>query len=283
MPPELHHAYTPQPIRDEFKTDAPLTTADLEQLEIYPTAHREPADWTDRLALTTVKILRKPTDWFFKKKYVHRAVMLETVAAVPGMVGAMLRHLRSLRGLKHDGGWIGHLLHEAENERMHLMTWMRICNPNWFDRTLVLAVQGGFFNLFFALYLITPRVAHRVVGYLEEEAILSYTAFLNEIDAGRIENVAAPEIAVQYWNLDPATATLRDVVLAVRADEALHRDTNHHFADRIHTHNEDLHQDLHSADWKQANAGKLTPTSKPRTTPTAAEDFPKSAGTAGSH
>ncbi|KAJ1975894.1 inducible alternative oxidase 2, partial [Dimargaris xerosporica] len=115
MPPELLHARAPQPIRDDFVTDEPMTTAQLEALEIYPNAHRVPADFADKVALATVRLLRKPTDLFFKKKYVHRAVMLETVAAVPGMVGAMLRHLHSLRGLRHDGGWISHLLHEAEN------------------------------------------------------------------------------------------------------------------------------------------------------------------------
>jgi ubiquinol oxidase len=31
----------------------------------------------------------------------------------------------------------------------------------------------------------------------------------------------------------PATATLRDVVLVVRADEAHHRDVNHGFADTL--------------------------------------------------
>ncbi|KAJ1972767.1 inducible alternative oxidase 2 [Dimargaris verticillata] len=253
MPPELQHARVPQPIRDDFVTNGPMTTAQLEALEIYPNAHRVPTDFADKVALATVKLLRTPTDLFFKKKYVHRAVMLETVAAVPGMVGAMLRHLRSLRGLRHDGGWISHLLHEAENERMHLMTWMRVCKPSWFDRLLVFAVQGGFFNAFFLLYLCSARTAHRVVGYLEEEAIISYTAFLNEIDAGRIPNTPAPKIAIEYWNLDPTTATLRDVVLAVRADEALHRDTNHHFADRILTHNENLYQGLESADWKRVN------------------------------
>ncbi|KAJ1914176.1 inducible alternative oxidase 2 [Tieghemiomyces parasiticus] len=273
MPPELQHSNIPMPIRDDFLADRPLKTADLEHLEIYPTSHREPNDWADRIALTTVKLLRLPTDVFFRRKYVHRAVMLETVAAVPGMVGAMLRHLRSLRRLRHDGGWISHLLHEAENERMHLMTWMRVCQPSWFDRLLVILVQGFFFNAFTTLYMVSPRTAHRVVGYLEEEAVISYTAFLKEIDAGRIENVPAPEIAVQYWNLDPKTATLRDVVLAVRADEALHRDTNHHFADRLITQKEDLHETLRTADWRRAHERT------PKVTADAADIFPKSAAT----
>ncbi|RKP38252.1 alternative oxidase-domain-containing protein [Dimargaris cristalligena] len=270
-PPELTHTYVPRPIRDDFVCDAPLTTAKLEQLEIYPNAHREPNDKLDALALIIVKTLRKPTDWFFRKKYVHRAVMLETVAAVPGMVGAMLRHLRSLRGLKYDGGWIAHLLHEAENERMHLMTWMEVCNPGWFDRFLVFTVQGGFFNLFFLVYLCSPRMAHRIVGYLEEEAIISYTAFLKEIDEGRIANTKAPVVAVEYWNLDPQTATLRDTVLAVRADEALHRDTNHHFADRMLIHKEDLHKDLHSTDWETVHEHP------PQVTLNVSKVFPKSA------
>ena len=42
----------------------------------------------------------------------------------------------------------------------------------------------------------------------------------------------APEIAKRYWNL-PDTATLRDVVLVVRADEAHHRDVNHGFASEL--------------------------------------------------
>ena len=52
--------------------------------------------------------------------------MLETVAAVPGMVGATLQHLKSLRRMQNDGGWIHTLLAEAENERMHLMTFIEI-------------------------------------------------------------------------------------------------------------------------------------------------------------
>ncbi|KAJ1654270.1 inducible alternative oxidase 2 [Dispira simplex] len=280
-PEELKHLHVPEPIRHEFMVDHPLKTSDLESLDIYPTAHREPGSISDRIALATVKLLRKPTDWFFKKKYVHRAVMLETVAAVPGMVGAMLRHLKSLRLMQHDGGWISHLLHEAENERMHLMTWMRLCQPNLFDRVLVCSVQFVFFDLFFLFYLASPRTAHRLVGYLEEEAIISYTAFLKEIDEGRIPNVKAPEIAVKYWNLDPATATLRDVVLAVRADEALHRDVNHYFSDRLLLKKEDLHQDLHTADWKSNQAHRKL--QMPHTTQDADKVFHKSAATSSYH
>ncbi|PKI35817.1 hypothetical protein CRG98_043788 [Punica granatum] len=159
-------------------------------------------------------------------------MMLETVAAVPGMVGGMLLHCKSLRRFEHSGGWIKALLEEAENERMHLMTFMEVSNQRWYERALVFAVQGIFFNAYFVGYMISPKFAHRVVGYLEEEAIHSYTEFLKELDNGNIENVPAPAIAVDYWRLPPGS-TLRDVVMVVRADEAHHRDVNH-FASDIH-------------------------------------------------
>ena len=153
-------------------------------------------------------------------------MMLETVAAVPGMVGGMLLHLRSLRKFEKSGGWIKALLEEAENERMHLMTMLELVQPKWYERLLVLAVQGVFFNCYFILYLLSPKVAHRVVGYLEEEAIHSYTEYLKDIDNGSIKNVPAPAIAIDYWRL-PKDATLKDVITVIRADEAHHRDVNH--------------------------------------------------------
>ncbi|KAM0935331.1 putative ubiquinol oxidase (non-electrogenic) [Dioscorea sansibarensis] len=192
--------------------------------------HHKPTTLLDKIAFWAVKALRVPTDIFFQRRYGCRAMMLETVAAVPGMVGGMLLHLRSLRRFEHSGGWIRALLEEAENERMHLMTFMEVSQPRWYERALVLAVQGVFFNAYFIGYLISPKFAHRVVGYLEEEAIHSYTEFLKEIDAGRIPNVPAPAIAIDYWRL-PANSTLRDVVMVVRADEAHHRDVNHYASD----------------------------------------------------
>jgi ubiquinol oxidase len=192
--------------------------------------HHTPADLSDRIALIVVKTMRFFADAFFARRYGHRAVVLETVAAVPGMVGGMLVHLKCLRRMSDDRGWIHSLLDEAENERMHLMVFVAIAKPNALERLLVLLVQGVFFNSFFVLYLLAPKTAHRIVGYLEEEAVVSYTHYLEEIDAGRHPDVAAPQIAIDYWSL-PAGATLRDVVLATRADEGKHRDVNHRFAD----------------------------------------------------
>ncbi len=196
------------------------------------TLHHQPQDVGDHVALGFTKALRFVADTFFAKRYGHRAIVLETVAAVPGMVGATLQHLRCLRRMQHDRGWIHTLLDEAENERMHLMTFIEVAKPNWLERVLILLTQGAFYNAFFLLYLISPKTAHRVVGYFEEEAVVSYTGYLAEIDAGRHANPPAPRLAIDYWTL-PETATLRDVVLAVRNDEANHRDVNHGFADTL--------------------------------------------------
>lgn len=194
--------------------------------------HLKPQTLSDRFAYGFVKLLRFFADTFFAKRYGHRAVVLETVAAVPGMVGGLLQHLKAIRRIRDDEGWIRTLLDEAENERMHLMTFIEIAKPTLFERLVIMITQAIFYNCYFFLYLFAPRTAHRVVGYFEEEAVISYTAYLEEIDAGRHDNVPAPEIAIKYWNL-PADARLRDVVLVVREDEAGHRDVNHAFADQL--------------------------------------------------
>jgi len=196
--------------------------------------HHEPAGFGDKFAYRLVKFMRVFADAFFRKRYGHRAVVLETVAAVPGMVGGMLQHLKSIRHIRDDEGWIAELLDEAENERMHLMTFINIAQPSVFERFLILMAQGVFFNLYFVLYLFAPKTAHRVVAYLEEEAVVSYTQYLAAIDEGTIDNVPAPQIAIDYWKLS-SDARLRDVVLVVREDEAGHRDRNHCFADALTT------------------------------------------------
>jgi ubiquinol oxidase len=100
------------------------------------------------------------------------------------------------------------------------------------QQIVILLVQGVFLIGFALLYLVSSRTAHRVVGYFEEEAVISYTLYLQEIDEGRSPNVPAPEIAKYYWQM-PADATLRDVLLVIRDDEAHHRDINHGYATKL--------------------------------------------------
>ncbi len=194
--------------------------------------HHQQTDFSDWFAWRTTRFLRLLADTFFVGRYGHRAVVLETVAAVPGMVGGALQHLRSLRSMEDDGGWIQQLLDEAENERMHLMTFIHIAQPTRLERWMIIMTQGIFYNLFFMLYLVSARTAHRLVGYFEEEAVFSYTEYLEGIDRGDYDNVPAPKIAIDYWKLSP-DARLRDVILVIRDDEAGHRDVNHDFANQL--------------------------------------------------
>ena len=197
-----------------------------------PVRHHVPADWSDRIALALTKGLRFFADTFFAHRYGHRAVVLETVAAVPGMVGGTLQHLRALRRMESDGGRIRLLMDEAENERMHLMTFVEIARPSRIERLLIVTAQGVFYNLYFILYAVSPRTAHRLTGYFEEEAVVSYGEYLADVDSGIQANIAAPKIAIDYWKLAP-DARLREVIVAVRADEARHRDVNHGLADAL--------------------------------------------------
>ena len=194
--------------------------------------HFEPKNLSDKVAFLFTKFLRFLADTFFKKRYGHRAVVLETIAAVPGMVAGMLVHLKSLRKIEDDRGWIKILLDEAENERMHLMTFIHIAKPTAIERFIIMIAQFIFIITYGIIYLASQRTAHRIVGYFEEEAVISYTEYLNELESGAIPDQPAPEIAINYWNL-PLHSTLKDVVRAIRDDEAGHRDVNHSFADII--------------------------------------------------
>lgn len=177
--------------------------------------------------------LRKSGELLSDKDWMTRIILLESIAGVPGMVGGTLRHLRSLRLLRRDGGWIHTLLEEAENERMHLLTFLTVAQPGWFTRALVMAGQGVFYPMFFLTYLVAPKLAHRFVGALEEEAVRTYSHCISDVEKGFVPewtDKPAPQIAIDYWRLKP-NASLLDVIKAVRADEATHRFVNHSLAD----------------------------------------------------
>jgi hypothetical protein len=160
-----------------------------------------------------------------------RLIVLESIAGVPGFVAAGIRHFRSLRTLQRDHGWIATLLEEAENERMHLLLCLNMFEANIVTRAVVIAAQMVMVPALFTVYCIHPPAMHRFVGYLEEEAVHTYTRVIEDLDAGHLpgwSSTPAPDIAKKYWRL-PEGATLRDVLLAIRADEANHRDANHVF------------------------------------------------------
>ncbi|KAG2499349.1 hypothetical protein HYH03_002924 [Edaphochlamys debaryana] len=203
-------------------------------LEAISPTHLQPERVYQKVGFHSIQGVR----WLFDKatgygpdmtesKWLARMIFLETVAGVPGMVAGMLRHLRSLRTMQRDQGWIHTLLEEAENERMHLLTFFQLRQPGLLFRGAVIAAQAVFFNAYLLAYVLSPRTCHAFVGFLEEEAVKTYTHALEEIDAGRLwKDRPAPPIAVQYWGLKK-DATMRDLILAVRADEACHAHVNH--------------------------------------------------------
>ena len=96
---------------------------------------------SDLFAKSMTKFFRFIADTFFAKRYGHRAIVLETIAGVPGMVAGMWLHFKSLRKMKVGyGPDIREMLAEAENERMHLMFFIQLAKPNLFERTLVLSL-----------------------------------------------------------------------------------------------------------------------------------------------
>lgn len=216
-----------------FPPSVGFDTARLEGMRALP--HFEPKTLSDRVALRVVKVMEQFMHLFFREKYDHHAVTLETVAAVPGFLAAVHRHMRSLRRMKRDHGWIDALLEEATNERMHLLIWMQMTQPNAIERMFVLFAQGAYIAAYSSLYFVSPKTAHRSVGYLEEAAFRAYTDYLKAVDSGAIPNrpLAANSIAKKFYRL-PEGATLRDVILHVRADEAFHALYNHAVSTQIH-------------------------------------------------
>ncbi len=204
-------------------------------------SHKPATKISEKVAYRITQILKFTLNIFYGSKYAKRAVILETIAAVPGMVAGMFNHMKALRRMKDDEGWIRELLDEAENERMHLMIFLDVAKPSWIERALVLIGQGVFILVYTLIYLLSSKIAHRVVGYFEEEACKSYTEYLGKIDDGEVENVAAPQIAIDYYQLSP-DATLYDVILRIRMDESKHRDKNHSFADAYENRDLPAHQ-----------------------------------------
>ncbi len=194
---------------------------------------KKPENFSDYFALSMTKFFRFIADTFFAKRYGHRAVVLETIAGVPGMVAGMLIHLKSLRNMKTGyGPQIREMLAEAENERMHLMFFIEIAKPNAFERLLVITAQGIFMSFYLIMYIFFPRTSHRMIGYFEDEAVKSYSEYLELVENGLVMNISAPKIAIEYYGLSQ-NASLSDLIKAVREDEMHHSEVNHNYADNL--------------------------------------------------
>jgi len=166
----------------------------------------------------------------------YRLIILESVAGVPGMLGAMFRHFRSLRQLERDHGFIFTLLEEAENERMHLIVCMAFFEAGPVTRAVVQLAQLAMTPFLAGLYFIRPQLLHRFVGYLEETAVHTYTNIvqLTETPGTQLhaawKETPAPAVAIKYWQMDERAMWV-DCLARMLADESHHRDVNHALAD----------------------------------------------------
>ncbi|PRW58530.1 alternative oxidase [Chlorella sorokiniana] len=238
-PPEQDAVVQPHPgIQRTVSKPEDVTYMYTESIK--PT-HRPPVKAYEKAGYWAVQALRSGFDMatgyghdMSERRWLRRFIFLETVAGVPGMVAGMLRHMRSLRSMRRDHGWIHTLLEEAENERMHLLTFLTLRHPGPLFRAAVLVGQGVMFNAYLLAYLLSPRACHAFVGYLEEQAVATYSNAIQSVDSGgglaAWASRPAPPIATMYWRL-PQGSTLRDVLLSVRADEACHSHVNFVFSE----------------------------------------------------
>ena len=87
-------------------------------------------------------------------------------------------------------------------------------------------------SFYLIMYIFFPRTSHRMIGYFEDEAVKSYTEYLELVESGLVMNISAPKIAIEYYGLSQ-DARLSDLIKAVREDEMHHSEVNHNYADNI--------------------------------------------------
>ena len=110
-------------------------------------------------------------------------------------------------------------MEEAENERMHLMTFIELKKPSLLFRLCVFLSQGVFWNFYFISYLLSPAFCHKMVGYLEEEAVATYSKLIKNLEEGHYpewQNKTPPQIALNYWKLSPSSNMI-DLFKMIRA------------------------------------------------------------------
>lgn len=227
---------------------------DIEQMHNVKFEHRPVESFRDAVTYNFMFYLRSSFDYFTRykepmndqhaieianskykmtlEKWLTRIIVLESVAGIPGSVAGFIRHLNSMRMFRRDMAFIETLIDEAYNERMHLLTFLKMGKPTLRTRVMLWFGQGMFANAFFIAYLFSPKTCHRFVGYLEEQAVSTYSRCLRDLELGlcpELADATVPQIALDYWKL-PKDAKMYDLIQYIRADEAKHREVNHTFA-----------------------------------------------------
>ncbi|KAJ3105334.1 hypothetical protein HDU97_008231 [Phlyctochytrium planicorne] len=143
--------------------------------------------------------LPKP-QFLSSNSWFRRFIFLETLSSVPGFMGSMIRHIRSLKSLQDDKGWIPTLLDDTENHRAHLMSWMMVGKPGAIMTTCVVITQGLFYQSFFVVYAVSQQTVHRFLTFVAEDSVKTYTICLEDVENGKIQdwkNRPAPKQAIE--------------------------------------------------------------------------------------
>jgi ubiquinol oxidase len=184
----------------------------------------KPKTFRDRFAARSVRIIRRIVDFYYGERLGHRAIALEMIATVPGTVAVLFTRLR-IRNVS-EKEFMTETICEISTERMHQTVFQELFRPSIPDRMASTILKWVFAAFYAVAYAIDPKLGHRLVGYIEEEACLSYSQYHTMIVDGTVPNIEVPSHLLAYWHL-PETSRLKELVLAVRDDEARHRDANH--------------------------------------------------------
>ncbi|RNF12860.1 GTPase activating protein of Rab-like GTPase [Trypanosoma rangeli] len=260
-----------------FTFASPISAlADITTLESERLTHHPPQRVSDHCCIYLVKLLRWLADKLFRERYLHRATMLKVVAPAPPLAGAMVNYFRMMLK-KEDSAYVPRkgsfatetrgLLAQAESHASHVQILMQMTEITYVERVAAIFLQVVHFTVFVVLFLVSPRMAFRLMGYLGEESVVIWTHMINDIDFGKVSERAVPQAAIDYWGLHQlkhvkaSTAdatkfagpdqglkevptgtqqqtsdaseeevTLRDVMLLLRSDEMVWREACHQVA-----------------------------------------------------
>lgn len=109
---------------------------------------------------------------------------------------------------------------------MHLLTFLNVFEPGPITRGTIFLTQFGFGSLFIGLYVASPRTAHRLVGYIEEMAVVTYTNLIEMIETPGTKlheawsPLPAPEIARTYVGATQSRSRSTDLLSSHRLASA---------------------------------------------------------------
>lgn len=242
-----------------------LSRQQLDDLATHPLTHAVPARVNDHLCIRLVKALRWIADRLFRDRFLHRAVMLKSISGAPPAAAAVVEHMRCILKKNRDPRVSRTVMNEAECHQMHLKIILELTNLTLVERWLVLVAQALHFVVCFVIFVLSPRMGFRLMGYALEESSVILTHMVNDIDMDKIVVAHPPPVAaLEFWGLQshfrlPEAAaeesgssdgaqppidskatiapcellSLRDVILLMRSDEMYYRDVNHAIANRI--------------------------------------------------